>query len=49
MMAVISLLGLLTTWAFSVYGHGLTLEQHQTQTLPTRHPKSRAARIPHGG
>jgi MFS family permease len=40
MMAVISLLGFLTTWAFSVYGHGLTLEQHQTQTLPTRHPET---------
>lgn len=36
LMVLISLLGLLATWAFSMYGHGLTLEQHQTQPLPTR-------------
>jgi len=40
MMAGVSLLGLLSTWAFSMYGHGLTLEQHQTQTLPRRRPKA---------
>ncbi|WP_449370898.1 MFS transporter [Thiomonas sp.] len=40
LMAGVSLLGLLSTWAFGLYGHGLTLEQHQTQTLPTRRPKA---------
>ncbi|MHB8311373.1 MFS transporter [Metallibacterium sp.] len=36
LMALISLLGLLSTWALGMYGHGLTLEQHQTRILPTR-------------
>lgn len=40
--AGISVLGLLATWAFGMYGHGLTLEQHQTQLLPTRPPRSAA-------
>ncbi|MHB1799843.1 MAG: MFS transporter, partial [Vulcanimicrobiaceae bacterium] len=40
LMAGVSLLGLLSTWAFGIYGHGLTLEQHQTQILPRRRPKA---------
>jgi uncharacterized membrane protein YuzA (DUF378 family) len=40
LMVVISMLGLLTTWMFSMYGQGLTLEQHQTQRLPTRHAQA---------
>lgn len=40
LMALVSLLGLLTTWAFGMYGHGLTLEQLQTKVLPTHHPKA---------
>lgn len=36
LVALVSLLGLFTTWAFGIYGHGLTLEQHQTGTLPQR-------------
>ena len=43
LMAGVSLLGLLATWSLGMYGHGLTLEQHQTQNLPTRRPK--AARL----
>ncbi|MGE0072168.1 MAG: MFS transporter [Thiomonas sp.] len=43
MTAGISVLGLLSTWAFGMYGHGLTLEQHQTQILPTRRPKPETA------
>ena len=39
LMVIISLLGQ-TTWMFSMYGHGPALEQHQTQTLPTRHAKA---------
>ncbi|CUA95675.1 MFS transporter [Thiomonas bhubaneswarensis] len=40
MMAACSLLGLLATWAFSMYGHGLTLEEHQTQDLPRHHAQA---------
>jgi putative MFS transporter len=40
LMALCSLLGLLAIWAFSMYGHGLKLEQHQNQTLPTRHAQA---------
>ncbi|MGC8506711.1 MAG: MFS transporter [Thiomonas sp.] len=40
LMVVVSMLGLLTTWMFSMYGQGLTLEQHQTQPLPTRHAQA---------
>jgi len=40
LMVLVSVLGLLATWMFSMYGHGLTLEQHQTQTLPTRHAQA---------
>lgn len=36
LMAGVSVCGLLTTWAFSVEGHGLTLEQHQTASLRRR-------------
>jgi predicted MFS family arabinose efflux permease len=42
LMVAVSLLGLLTTWMFSMYGYGLTLEQHQTQLLPTRHAQAAA-------
>lgn len=34
LMALVSLLGLASTWAFGIYGHGLTLEEHQTRILP---------------
>jgi predicted MFS family arabinose efflux permease len=33
-MAIISALGLASTWAFSIERHGLTLEQRQSATLP---------------
>ena len=36
LMVGVSLLGLLTTWAFGLNGHGLTLEQHQTTLLRKR-------------
>lgn len=36
LMVAVSLLGLLTTWAFGLNGHGLTLEQHQTTLLRKR-------------
>jgi hypothetical protein len=39
LMALVSLLGLSSTWAFGIHGQGLTLEQHQTQILSTRRPK----------
>jgi MFS family permease len=44
LLVVISVLGLLATWMFSMYGHGLTLEQHQTQHLPTRRSRTALAR-----
>jgi MFS family permease len=43
MMAAVSLLGLLSTWAFGMYGHGLTLEQHQTQELALRRDSDAAS------
>jgi predicted MFS family arabinose efflux permease len=43
LMALISVLGLLSTWAFGIFGHGLTLEEHQTKVLPTRRPAHKTA------
>ena len=38
LLVLVSALGLVSTWAFGLYGRGLTLEEHQTAELQGRRP-----------